>query len=274
MPPGKLAAVVTHLEMTAPVPLRRESAVAGFDLRRVAEPEIGWYRELYARVGGPYLWAWRLAQSDEALRALLRDPLIENYVLCAGVAEEGLLELDFRTAGECEIIYFGVTQAFVGTGAARFMMNRALERAWSQPIRRLWLHTCTLDHPRAVPFYVRSAGNGSRRTVLRNGARRADPRSGARRADLPNVSALRAGATLLATLLSFATVYALCVWCGAGPQPAILAAILAIGVSRRARPARGSRVLFAPLVVCGITLAAGGVGWLLHARPLVGAGVL
>ena len=165
MPPGKLAAVVTHLEMTAPVPLRRESAVAGFDLRRVAEPEIGWYRELYARVGGPYLWAWRLAQSDEALRALLRDPLIENYVLCAGVAEEGLLELDFRTAGECEIIYFGVTQAFVGTGAARFMMNRALERAWSQPIRRLWLHTCTLDHPRAVPFYVRSGFRPFKREI-------------------------------------------------------------------------------------------------------------
>ena len=95
----------------------------------------------------------------------MRDPLIENYVLCAGVAEEGLLELDFRTAGECEIIYFGVTQAFVGTGAARFMMNRALERAWSQPIRRLWLHTCTLDHPRAVPFYVRSGFRPFKREI-------------------------------------------------------------------------------------------------------------
>ena len=165
MPPGKLAAVVTHLEMTAPVPLRPEPAIAGFALRRVAEPELGWYRELYARVGGPYLWAWRLAQSDGVLHAMLRDPLIENYVFCAGAAEEGMLELSFRTAGECEIIYFGVTEAFVGTGAARFMMNRALERAWSQPIRRLWLHTCTLDHPRALPFYVRSGFRPFKREI-------------------------------------------------------------------------------------------------------------
>ena len=51
---------------------------------------------------------------------------------------------------------FGVTAKLVGSGAGRWLMNRALELAWSRPIARLWLHTCTYDHPAAVAFYQRS----------------------------------------------------------------------------------------------------------------------
>jgi GNAT superfamily N-acetyltransferase len=151
--------------MLAQAPLRFERAVRGWALRRVVEPDLGWYRELYARVGGPYLWAWRLSVSDSALTDLLRDPLIETYVFRADDADEGLLELSFRTPGECEIVYFGVTEPFIGSGAARFMMNRALEIAWSRPIQRFWLHTCTLDHPRAVPFYLRSGFRPFKREI-------------------------------------------------------------------------------------------------------------
>lgn len=142
--------------MLAPVELRPERVEPAWSLRRVFAPELHWYRELYARVGGPYLWARRLAQSDRELRGVLEDPHVEHYVFCAADAEEGLLELDFGTPEECEIVYFGITEKYVGSGAGRFMMNRALEIAWSHPIRRFWLHTCTLDHPKAVAFYVRS----------------------------------------------------------------------------------------------------------------------
>jgi len=157
VPAGKLAAVVTYLEMLERAASRAERNVAQWSLQRVLDPPLGWYRELYARVGGPYLWAWHLAQSDAELAAGLNDPRIETFVFRAGEAEEGILELNLATEGECEIVYFGVTQAFVGTGAARFIMNRAIERAWSQPLlRRFWLHTCTLDHPRALAFYLRT----------------------------------------------------------------------------------------------------------------------
>ena len=56
----------------------------------------------------------------------------------------------------CELRMFGVTAQLIGTGAGRFLMNRALERAWSEPIRRFWVHTCTFDHQAALAFYVRS----------------------------------------------------------------------------------------------------------------------
>ena len=61
----------------------------------------------------------------------------------AGEQEAGLLELDFRVAGECELSYFGLAPTFIGSGAGRWLMNRAIALAWSRPVRRFWVHTCT-----------------------------------------------------------------------------------------------------------------------------------
>ena len=70
----------------------------------------------------------------------------------------GLLELDFRQDGACELTFFGVVPEAIGIGAGRFLMNRAIERAWGRAPRigRFWVHTCTNDHPDALAFYIRS----------------------------------------------------------------------------------------------------------------------
>ena len=65
----------------------------------------------------------------------------------------GLLELDFREPGECELAFFGLDQSLIGSGAGRIMMNAAIDKAWEKPITRFWVHTCTLDHPAALPLY-------------------------------------------------------------------------------------------------------------------------
>lgn len=156
VPAGALATVVTYLEMTAPAPARAERAAAACSLRRVAPPGLGWYRDLYRRVGADWLWSSRLALSDAALSAILSAPRVNVYALVLDGRDEGLLELDFREPGECELAFFGVSPALVGHGAGRWLMNQAVALAWSQPIRRFWVHTCTLDAPAALPFYVRS----------------------------------------------------------------------------------------------------------------------
>ena len=79
--------------------------------------------------------------------------------------DEGLLELDFRMGGACELKLFGVTGALIGTGAGRWLMNHAIEIAWSRSPRRVWVHTCTLDHPGALAFYIRSGFRPFRRHV-------------------------------------------------------------------------------------------------------------
>ena len=110
----------------------------------------------HRRVGDDWLWIDRVKMSDTELASIIHAPLVEVYALAHEGRDEGLLDLDFRQAGHCEIVYFGVTAKLVGSGAGRWLMNRALEIAWSRPIARLWLHTCTHDHPGAVAFYLRS----------------------------------------------------------------------------------------------------------------------
>src|SRR5919202_3158214 len=156
VPPGKLAAVVTYLEMIAP-PERRPARERP-DLALVPLPrhDLAGYRDLYRRVGADWLWFSRLLMPDEQLRAILDDPAVEVYALRREGRAIGLLELDARTPGEIELAFFGLVPEAVGTGAGRWLMDRAVELAFAKRPRRFWVHTCTLDHPEALPFYIRS----------------------------------------------------------------------------------------------------------------------
>ncbi len=165
VPTGKLAAVVTCLEMFAPAAQRLERDAAPWRLRHETRPEAAWYRELFSRVGVEWLWYSRLAMPTAQLEATLRHADVEVYALEAGGRDEGLLELDFRDPGECELAFFGLGSALFGQGAGRWLMNRAIERAWARPIRRLWVHTCTHDHPAALAFYLRSGFSAYARRI-------------------------------------------------------------------------------------------------------------
>ena len=164
VPAGKIAAVVTHLEMTAR-PASRPDPAGSWSLRRVDVPALGWFRDLYRRVGEEWLWISRTRMPDAELAAIIQSPLMEIYALTHEGRDEGLLELDFRGPRQCEFVSFGLTEKCVGTGAGRWLMNRALELAWSRPVTRVWLHTCTFDHPAALAFYQRSGFRSFRRQV-------------------------------------------------------------------------------------------------------------
>ena len=157
IPAGRIAAIATTLEMLEPPPARPTPAVAqGAALRRVEKPGLEWYRDLFRRVGEPWLWQSRLRLSDTALASIIHDGAVEVWALSADGLDQGLLELDFRTADTCELAFFGLTVPWTGRGAGRLLMQQALARAWGRPIRRFWVHTCTLDHPAALGFYIRS----------------------------------------------------------------------------------------------------------------------
>lgn len=154
--PGKIIAIVTSLEMTAP-PLRRpDPPDAPYAVRHLERPALDAFRDLFRRIGEDWMWVSRLVLSDEALARVIHHPEIEVHVLELDGRAEGLLELDFRQPGQCELSFFGVTPALVGSGAARWLMNRGLDIVWARGIKRFWVHTCTLDHPAAVAFYMRS----------------------------------------------------------------------------------------------------------------------
>jgi GNAT superfamily N-acetyltransferase len=165
VPAGKIAAIVTSLEMRERQPARPERENHDLVLQHVTHPDLAWFRALFRRIGEPWIWVSRLRMPDAELAAIIHDPAVEVHVLTSGATEAGLLELDFRTADECELTFFGLTQDFVGTGGGRWLMNRAIARAWSRPIQRFWVHTCTFDHQGAPAFYVRSGFRAFRRQI-------------------------------------------------------------------------------------------------------------
>ncbi len=165
LPAGKLANIVTCLEMLAPPEKRPDPPSVNLKLDRLDATQLDRYRTLFRRVGERYLWFSRLTLSDAQLLDLLRDDKVEAYAVRSDGEDAGILELDFRTEGECEIMFFGVIESLVGNGAGRWLMNRAIERAWSKPIRRFFLHTCSLDHPNALPFYIRSGFRPYKRQI-------------------------------------------------------------------------------------------------------------
>jgi GNAT superfamily N-acetyltransferase len=157
VPDGKIASIVTHLQMLAPAPLRHGRRLEGVELKAVQEPTASWYKDLFARVGAnDWLWFSRLKLTDIQLEAIIRDPNVDTYTLTYEGDDEALLELDFRIEGSCELAFFGLTRNLVGTDAGRFLMNRAIDLAWSHDISCFHVHTCTMDHPSALPFYLRS----------------------------------------------------------------------------------------------------------------------
>jgi GNAT superfamily N-acetyltransferase len=156
VPAGKIASIVTFLEMSSPPPERGGPARPDLSLRRVTYVDPAWYRELFTRIGREWLWASRLLLSDRELGGILNHPATELYVPMSEDREIGFLEFDFRVEHEAELVFFGLVPEAVGGGAGRWLMNKALRLAWRPEIRRVWLHTCTLDHPAAAEFYRRS----------------------------------------------------------------------------------------------------------------------
>lgn len=157
LPPGHIASVVTCLEMNerprveAPLPTD-----PSLHLEPFVRADVAFYRTLYRSIGEDWLWFSRLVMPSEQLRSILEDPHVETYILQRGDAPIGLLELDFREAGSCELAFFGVVREAIGQGVGRVLMAQAIDKAWAKPIKRFWVHTCSFDHPSALRFYRRA----------------------------------------------------------------------------------------------------------------------
>jgi GNAT superfamily N-acetyltransferase len=157
LPPGKIASVVTYLEMRRPPEITAESESYGWVLTPHPTPDVDWYRRLFRTIGQDWLWFSRLQMTDDELRSIIHDSRVDVFALEFEGREKGILELDRREMPDIELAFIGLTHDLVGRGAGRFLMHRALQIAWSHQPDRVLVHTCTLDHPRALDFY-RKAG--------------------------------------------------------------------------------------------------------------------
>lgn len=157
--PPELDVTITYLEMLeqpARGPARPPRLTEKIALMRAERPTVSFYRYLYNAVGDPWVWYERNQLSDEALATIVQDEKVEICVLYYGGTPAGYAELDFRHESEVELAYFGLIPDFIGLGLGSYLLDWAIDTAWSRSPRRLWVNTCTLDHPAALPVYQKA----------------------------------------------------------------------------------------------------------------------
>lgn len=143
-----------YLEMTEPAALVPVASDApGLRLERVLECPPAFYRFLYGGVGAAFHWVDRLAWSDAQIRAHVAQPGQQLHVLYCHGAPAGYFELLRHPDGSTEIAYFGLFADFHGRRLGGHLLTQAVQAAWRETPTRVWLHTCSLDHPAALPNY-------------------------------------------------------------------------------------------------------------------------
>jgi GNAT superfamily N-acetyltransferase len=145
---------VFYLEMFQPperiVPPPRD----GLTVVQARRPTLHFYRYLYDAVGRDWNWTRRKIWSDDELAAVIQHPQNEVHVFYADGVPAGFAEIDFRDPADVELVQFGLVPEFIGQGLGTYFLQWALDYVWSRRPNRFWLHTCTMDHPRALSNYL------------------------------------------------------------------------------------------------------------------------
>jgi GNAT superfamily N-acetyltransferase len=144
----------TYLELRSPTQLRAAPFPdPGARVVRRETISAEHYRRLYTTVGDAWYWRDRNAWSDDRLLRHLASSEISVWECLVGEQTAGFFELRRDDDGSVEIAYFGLVTEYMGRGIGKAMLTRAAEEAWALGASRVWLHTCTLDSPRALPNY-------------------------------------------------------------------------------------------------------------------------
>jgi GNAT superfamily N-acetyltransferase len=146
----------TSLEMLSPNELNSyRSDDERIRIQQAIECPASFFRYLYREVGRKYHWVDRLGWTDEEIRAYLGDPGVSLWVIYYDGSPAGYFELKKEANGSTELAYFGLLEEFIGRGLGKHLLSFAIERAWSEGANRVWVHTCSLDGPTALPNYLK-----------------------------------------------------------------------------------------------------------------------
>jgi hypothetical protein len=150
--------VVTFLEMTSPGQLRPGRVVPGLTITPTGAADEPLVRETIVRVGAAFRWP-SAVWSDAAWADWFADPRRDSFLLRAGDEVAGIVETQAHPPHDVEITSFGLVPEQIGAGLGGHALTLALELAWNlvhpavEDVRRVWLHTSTLDHPHALANY-------------------------------------------------------------------------------------------------------------------------
>jgi GNAT superfamily N-acetyltransferase len=152
----RVSVTVTFLRMDRPPTEEALALPSGYEVVRAVKPSVAFYRYLYNTVGADYVWWLRRTLSDRELAELLAEREVSIHTLYHGGEPAGFFELDTRVWPDVNLSYFGLMPHAVGTGIGYRFLRCAIDTAWSMGARGVTVNTCTADHPRALPTYIRA----------------------------------------------------------------------------------------------------------------------
>lgn len=116
-------------------------------------PQWEFNRFLYHAVGRDWSWNDKRTWTDEQWKTYVGSPRLRTFVAYVDGSPAGYFELQLDGEGGVEIVYFGLLPSFIGRGLGAHLLTTALEEAWRMDATRVWVHTCSLDHPGALKNY-------------------------------------------------------------------------------------------------------------------------
>ena len=145
---------IFNLEMTNPNQLKPKHEAHGLTVVEVKIKQYQFNRFLYQFVGSAWQWTDKLALSDSQWQEYSEADNLHLFVAYKDGAPAGYFELQQQKDDNVEIMYFGLGERFIGKGFGGYLLTQAIEKAWALPnTRRVWVHTCSLDHPSALQNY-------------------------------------------------------------------------------------------------------------------------
>ena len=155
-PTRRVVVDVTFLEMRHPSGEQAQPLPAGWSIELEKSPTVPLYRMLHDRIGRDYCWWMRQARSDADLKAILDQPERSLFLLKEGEDIRGFCEFEKRPYKTINLAYFGLMPEMIGRGIGRIFLSHALSLAWLLRPQRVTVNTCTADHPRALPGYLKA----------------------------------------------------------------------------------------------------------------------
>lgn len=153
-----IKSLVTYLEMLEN-PQLADITLEGFTLQHEQTPDVKTYIDLYREIGRDYIWNYRPSQTEEQIKEIVQSDKTRLYYLYKDGTPIGLAELDVTKSDDVEMVHFGLLPQYIGSGIGKQFLHKIIYLMWNTDIKRLWLSTCGLDHPKAIKFYENAGFN-------------------------------------------------------------------------------------------------------------------
>ena len=124
-------------------------------LEKVNPPDFQLNKFFYKEIGKKHKWVDRLVWSDRKWSDYLNSSNVRTYVLKQSEDLVGFFEqIFYKDKLECEIAYFGILEEYFGKKFGAYLLSEAIKKSFKNNVRRVWVHTCSLDHKNALNNYI------------------------------------------------------------------------------------------------------------------------